>query len=155
MSLFKEFREFALKGNVIDLAVGVIIGGAFGKVVSSLVSDIIMPLVGVLTGGISFKDMKYVIKAAAGETPEVAVNYGVFIDTIVNLLIVAASIFFVIKVMNKVRKLAEEKLLKSEADAKATEDVAAAEAAKKAEEEANAEQKLLEEIRDILKAQAK
>ncbi|RIY32401.1 large-conductance mechanosensitive channel [Psittacicella hinzii] len=144
MGLFKEFREFALKGNVIDLAVGVVIGGAFGKVVSSLVSDIIMPLVGLLTGGISFKDMKWQV------TDGVAITYGNFIDTIVNLIIIAAAIFFVIKAMNKIRTLAENALKKQE-EVKAEEEKAEAEA------EANkltADQQLLTEIRDLLKARA-
>ncbi|MFC6276494.1 large-conductance mechanosensitive channel protein MscL [Psittacicella hinzii] len=149
MGLFKEFKEFALKGNVIDLAVGVIIGGAFGKVVSSLVSDIIMPIVGLLTGGVSFTDMKVVLKAAEGETPAVTLNYGAFIDTIVNLFIIAASIFFVIKAMNKVRQIAESKLIKQQEEAKEAEEKA--EEAKAAEP--TAEEKLLTEIRDLLKSQ--
>lgn len=86
--MLKEFKEFALKGNVIDLAVGVIIGGAFGKIVSSLVNDILMPVIGVILGGVSFIDLKYVITPASGDIAEVAILYGSFIQAIIDFLII-------------------------------------------------------------------
>jgi len=82
--MLKEFKEFALKGNVVDLAVGVIIGGAFGKIVTSLVNDIIMPIIGILLNGVNFTDLKYVIKPASGDIPESAILYGSFIQNIVD-----------------------------------------------------------------------
>lgn len=105
----KEFKEFAMKGNVIDMAVGVIIGGAFGKIVTSLVNDIIMPGVGVLTGGLDFSENKWVIKEAVknGEeviTPEVAITWGAFVQTIIDFLIVAICIFVAIKMVNKLKR---------------------------------------------------
>lgn len=110
MSMLKEFKEFALKGNVMDMAVGIIIGGAFGKIVTSLVSDILMPIIGLVMGGIDFKSMKYVfspeVKDAAGvvTTPESALNYGMFMQNIVDFLIIAFCIFMIIRAMNKLRK---------------------------------------------------
>lgn len=108
-NLLKEFKEFAMKGNVVDMAVGVIIGAAFGKIVTSLVNDIIMPVVGVLTGGVNFSDYKFVIKQAVMNgsevvTPEVAVTWGAFVQTIVDFLIVAFCIFIAIKFMNKLKR---------------------------------------------------
>lgn len=105
----QEFKEFAMRGNVVDLAVGVIIGGAFGKIVSSMVSDILMPPIGYLMGGVKFSDLKIVMKEAVmeGEAVKdaaVTINYGVFIDTIIQFLIVAFCIFMVIKGMNKMKK---------------------------------------------------
>lgn len=115
MSIFKEFKDFAMRGNVIDMAVGVIIGAAFGKIITSLVDDIIMPLIGVATGGINFTDYKWVIQQGVmqGEeviTPEVSVNWGTWVQTVVNFLIVAFCIFIAIKAMNKLQrqKAAEE-----------------------------------------------
>ena len=113
MSLIKEFKDFAMRGNVVDMAVGVIIGAAFGKIVSSLVNDIIMPLVGVVTGGMDFTDLKWVIQKGIteGETviqPEVTMNYGAWIQTVVDFLIVAFCIFVMIKFMNQLRKKKEE-----------------------------------------------
>ncbi len=107
--ILSEFKEFAMKGNVVDMAVGVIIGGAFGKIVSSLVNDVIMPVVGIATGGLDFKEHKLILKAAVmnGEevvTPEVAMTYGVFIQNIVDFLIVAFCIFMAIKFMNRFQK---------------------------------------------------
>lgn len=102
--MLKEFKEFALKGNVLDLAVGVIIGGAFGKIVSSLVNDIIMPLIGVLIGGINFTDLKYVITPASGDVAEVAVLYGSFIQSVVDFLIISFSIFIFIKFLTLRKK---------------------------------------------------
>ena len=136
-----------MRGNVIDMAVGVVIGAAFGKIVSSLVNDIIMPLVGVVTGGMNFTDFKWVIQKAVTDgqeiiTPEVSLNWGTWVQTIVNFLIVAFSIFVAIKFMNRLRK---RKDLEDEAEA-ATAD-AAGEAPTK-------DQELLTEIRDLLKQQA-
>ncbi|MDD4169954.1 MAG: large-conductance mechanosensitive channel protein MscL [Desulfotomaculaceae bacterium] len=102
--MLKEFKEFALKGNVIDLAVGVIIGGAFGKIVSSLVNDIFMPAIGVLLGGINFANLKYIIKPAGGDVAEVAILYGSFIQSIVDFLIIALSIFLFIKLISSWKK---------------------------------------------------
>lgn len=102
--MLKEFKEFALKGNVIDLAVAVIIGGAFGKIVSSLVNDVIMPTIGKLLGGISFIDLKYVITPASGDIAEVAILYGSFIQSIVDFLIIAFSIFLFIKLLSSRKK---------------------------------------------------
>ena len=99
--MLKEFKEFALKGNVIDLAVGVVIGGAFGKIVTSLVNDIIMPLLSLIIGGISFSDMKYVITPAIGDTAEVAILYGNFIQTTIDFVIIAFSIFLCIKLISR------------------------------------------------------
>ncbi|MBD5333117.1 MAG: large-conductance mechanosensitive channel protein MscL, partial [Bacteroides sp.] len=111
MSIFKEFKEFAMKGNVIDMAVGVIIGAAFGKIVSSLVDDIIMPLIGVATGGMNFTDYKWVIQKAVIDgatqevlTPEVTVNWGTWVQTIVDFIIVAFCIFIAIKAINKFKR---------------------------------------------------
>ncbi len=104
MSMLKEFKEFAMRGNVIDLAVGVVIGGAFGKIVSSLVSDIIMPPIGALTGGVDFSDLVFTIKAATPTTKAVAINYGLFINNIINFGIVAFSIFMMVKVINSLKR---------------------------------------------------
>ena len=139
MSILKEFKDFAMRGNVIDMAVGVVIGAAFGKIVSSLVDDLIMPLVGVATGGMNFTDYKWVIQKAVMDgteiiKPEVTLNWGTWIQTIVNFLIVAFCIFLAIKVMNRFRKQEEE---------------AAAAPAEPTQEEV-----LLTEIRDLLKKQA-
>ncbi|MCI6987988.1 MAG: large-conductance mechanosensitive channel protein MscL [Campylobacter sp.] len=104
MSFIKEFKEFAMRGNVIDMAVGVVIGGAFGKIVSSLVSDVIMPIVGVLTGGVNFTDFKFTLKEAGGGVEAVTVNYGNFIQVTVDFLIIAFCIFVVIKLINKLKR---------------------------------------------------
>lgn len=109
MGMISEFKAFAMKGNVVDMAVGVIIGGAFGKIVGSMVSDVMMPVIGVVTGGVSFADKKLVMKAAVldGATvvrPEVAMNYGTFIDAIINFVIIAFCLFMVIKAMNAAKK---------------------------------------------------
>lgn len=135
MGFIKEFKEFALKGNVMDMAVGVIIGGAFGKIVSSLVDNILMPLVGVVTGNIDFT--KLVFKFGEGDL-SATLSYGQFIQNVVDFLIVAFCIFLIIKAMNKLTmKKAEEP------------------AAPAPEPEPSAEEKLLTEIRDLLKNQAK
>lgn len=110
MSFIKEFKTFAMRGNVIDMAIGIIIGGAFGKIVSSLVSDIIMPPVGLLIGGVKFEQLKVILKqahtdAATGQVTEaVSLNYGNFIDTALDFLIVAFSIFLFVKLINKLKK---------------------------------------------------
>ena len=123
MGFLKEFKEFAMKGNVMDMAVGVVIGGAFGKIVSSLVDDVIMPLVGAITGGTDF----HTLSAKVGD---VTLNYGNFIQNVVDFLIIACSIFLVIKAINKLNRKKEE------APAPA---------------EPSNEEKLLGEIRDLLK----
>ena len=105
--MLKEFKEFALKGNVIDLAVAVIIGGAFGKIVSSLVNDVLMPAIGIILGGVSFADLKYVITPAIGDIPESAILYGSFIQSIVDFLIIAFSIFLFVKLLNSRKKKVE------------------------------------------------
>ncbi|MDE7412073.1 MAG: large-conductance mechanosensitive channel protein MscL [Paramuribaculum sp.] len=146
MSFIKDFKEFAMKGNIIDMAVGVIIGGAFGKIVSSLVNDIIMPCMTVITGSDGFKNMKYVIvegKEAVAEgqaaVEEVAVNYGMFIQNIVDFLIIALSIFVALRVIVKFKRKEKE----AEAEAAA------------APAEPTKEEVLLTEIRDILAKEAK
>ena len=105
----KEFKDFATKGNVIDMAVGIIIGGAFKAIVTSLVNDVIMPLVGMALGGVSFVDLKIVITEAVGETPEVAIRYGAFIQSFIDFLIIALVIFVMIKGFTKMKKKEEEK----------------------------------------------
>ena len=127
MSFIKEFREFAMRGNVVDMAVGVIIGGAFGKIVSSLVADVFMPVLGILTGGIDFKDLKLTLTEATGDIPAVTLNYGVFIQNVFDFIIIAFAIFMMIKALNKLKKPVE------------------------AVKEPSAEEKLLTEIRDLLK----
>jgi len=131
--MLKDFKEFALKGNVIDLAVGVIIGGAFGKIVTSLVNDLIMPVFGFLMSGMDFKDMKYVMSPAVGDKPESAILYGNFIQNVVDFVIIAFSIFIVIRIITKSRKKQETNPAPGEPP-KPT------------------EQELLTEIRDLLKS---
>jgi len=104
MGMLKEFKEFAMKGNVVDMAVGIIIGAAFGKIVSSLVGDVVMPPIGVLLGNVDFSNLALTIKEASGDSPAVAVKYGVFINTVIDFLIVAFAIFMVIKLMNRLKK---------------------------------------------------
>ena len=113
MGLIKEFKEFAMRGNVLDMAVGIVIGGAFGKIVSSFVEDILMPPIGVLLGGVNFTDLKIVFKQAVmdGEnvvTPEVALRYGNFIQVIFDFLIIAFAIFMLLKAVNKFNKKKED-----------------------------------------------
>ena len=113
MGLIKEFKEFAMRGNVLDMAVGIVIGGEFGKIVSSFVEDILMPPIGVLLGGVNFSDLKIVFKQAVmdGEnvvTPEVALRYGNFIQVIFDFLIIAFAIFMLLKAVNKFNKKKEE-----------------------------------------------
>ncbi len=133
MSLVSEFKEFALRGNVVDLAVGIVIGAAFGKIVSSLVDGVIMPLVGLLIGGINFSDLAITLVEAQGETAAVQLKYGAFIQTVVDFTLIAFAIFIVIKLMNRLKR-------KQEAAAPA------------APPEPSAEVTLLTEIRDALRA---
>ncbi|HOJ17242.1 MAG: large-conductance mechanosensitive channel protein MscL [Ignavibacteriales bacterium] len=108
MKLLSEFKSFAMKGNVIDLAVGVIIGGAFGKIVSSFVSDVIMPPIGMLMGGLDFKDLAVVLKEAVGDAPPVLLKYGLFINALVDFIIIAFAIFMAVKGINSMKKKEEE-----------------------------------------------
>ena len=157
MGFWADFKTFATKGNVVDMAVGVVVGGAFGKIVTSLVNDIIMPPIGVLTGGANFTDMKAVLKEAVMDGEEVVkeavtINYGNFIQEIVNFLIIALSIFCVVRIIAKSKEKMEAKKKAEEAAAKKA---AEEEAAKKAAEEAAlhpSTEALLAEIRDLLKA---
>lgn len=134
-SLLAEFKAFAVKGNVIDLAVAVVIGGAFGKIVSSFVSDIIMPLVGILTSGVDFSKQVIILREAMDGKPAVTLGYGSFVQTIFDFVIIAFSIFLAIKAVNRLKSRSEEEK-KEEAPAPAKSD----------------EVKLLEEIRDLLKS---
>ncbi|HNX56862.1 MAG TPA: large-conductance mechanosensitive channel protein MscL [Prolixibacteraceae bacterium] len=139
MSFISEFKAFAMRGNVVDMAVGIIIGGAFGKIVSSIVADIIMPPVGLLLGGVKFTDLKFELKpavldaAGAVKTAAVSINYGNFLQTTVDFLIIAFAIFMMIKAMNSMKR-------KQEAPVEAP-----------APPEPTKEEVLLAEIRDILK----
>lgn len=108
MSLINEFKAFAVRGNVMDMAVGIIIGAAFGKVVSSFVKDIVMPPLGVLIGGVDFGDLALTLKEASGETPAVTVNYGLFVQNCVDFLIVALAIFIAVKIMNELKRKEEQ-----------------------------------------------
>ena len=101
MSIVKEFKEFALRGNMVDLAVGIVIGGAFGGVVKSLVDDVMMPPLGILIGGVDFKDLAVTLRAATAEAPAVMLRYGAFINTLINFTIMAFAVFVVIKMMNR------------------------------------------------------
>ena len=129
--MLQEFRKFISRGNVIDLAVAVIIGGAFGRIVSSLVDDVLMPVLGVIAGGINLTALKVVIKEAQGETAELALHYGMFLQAIIDFLIVAFAIFMIIKFINSLKKKEDEKPEAPPAPSK--------------------EVVLLEEIRDILR----
>ena len=127
----EEFKAFAMRGNVLDMAVGVVIGGAFGKITTSLVNDIIMPLISMLTGGIDFSSWKWVLKAAEGDAAEVAVNFGSFVAVVLDFIIIAFAVFCMVKAINKFHKKKKE--------------------APAAPPEPSAEEKLLTEIRDLLK----
>jgi len=109
MGMVKEFKEFAVKGNMIDMAVGIIIGGAFGKIVSSLVSDVLMPPLGLLMGGVNFADKVVTLKAAIGDAPAVQLKYGVFINTAIDFIIVAFAVFMMVKAINKLKRKEEAK----------------------------------------------
>lgn len=129
-SMLKEFREFAFKGNVIDLAVGVVIGSAFGKIVDSLVKDVLMPPIGILTGGVDFSNKVVVLKSATETSEAITLNYGLFINALVSFLIVAFAIFMVIRALNRFKKQKE---------------------ATPAQVTPSKEVELLTEIRDVLK----
>ena len=104
MSMVKEFQEFAVKGNVVDMAVGIIVGAAFGKIVSSLVNDVLMPPIGLILGGVNFTDLAVTLQAAKGDLAAVTLNYGKFIQAIVDFVIVAFSIFLLVKGINSLRR---------------------------------------------------
>jgi large conductance mechanosensitive channel len=108
MGMVKEFKEFAMKGNMMDMAVGIIIGAAFGKIVSSVVADVLMPPLGLLLGGVNFAALKLTLKEAVGQTAAVTLNYGAFLQTVVDFVIVAFAIFLMIKGINSLRKKQEE-----------------------------------------------
>jgi large conductance mechanosensitive channel len=129
MSILKEFKEFAVKGNAVDMAVGIIIGAAFGKIIASLVADVVMPPIGVLVGGVNFTKLAITLKEAVGDVPAVTLNYGNFIQSVVDFTIIAFAIFMAVKLINKLKK--------QEAAAPA---------------EPTKEELLLTEIRDLLKA---
>jgi len=110
--MLQEFKKFAMKGNVVDLAVGVVIGSAFGKIVSSFVSDIIMPPIGLLTGGVDFSNLVITLKKASDNIPAVTINYGLFINSVIDFLIIAFSIFVAIKQLEKLKKKEEKEVTK-------------------------------------------
>ena len=152
--MFKEFKDFISRGNVVDMAVGVIIGGAFGKIVSSLVSEVFTPLISFLTGGVNFSNAKLVLRAAettvdeAGElvelVPALTMNYGMFIQNIIDFLIIAVCVFIFVKAIEKLRKTAENLSKKDEPEVQPEPEVPA-------EPEPSKEEILLAEIRDLLK----
>ena len=109
MGMVKEFKEFAIRGNVVDMAIGIVIGAAFGKIVSAFVANVLMPPIGVLLGGVDFASLMIVLKEATTETEAVAISYGVFFNTVIDFIIIAFAIFLVIKGMNKMKKKEEEK----------------------------------------------
>ncbi len=131
MGMMSEFKSFAMRGNVIDMAVGIVIGGAFGKIVSSFVNDVLMPPVGMLIGGVDFSELSIVLKAATDEAEAVSMKYGAFIQTVLDFAIIAFAIFMVVKAMNSMKKKEEE--------------------APKEPPKPSAEVELLTEIRDSLK----
>jgi len=104
MSMIQEFKTFAMRGNVLDMAVGIVIGGAFGKIVSSLVQDVIMPPIGMLLGGVDFSTLAIILKDAVGEIPAVSISYGLFVNTIIDFLIIAFVIFLMIRAINKLKR---------------------------------------------------
>jgi len=131
MSMMTEFKKFAMRGNVVDMAVGIVIGGAFGKIVSSFVNDVLMPPIGILLGGMDFGDLAITLKAATGDAAAVTLKYGAFIQTVLDFIIIAFAIFMVVKAMNSLKKKEE--------------------AAPAAPPKPSAEVELLTEIRDALK----
>ncbi|MBN1294431.1 MAG: large-conductance mechanosensitive channel protein MscL [Candidatus Latescibacteria bacterium] len=133
MGMIKEFKEFAIKGNVIDMAVGIIIGAAFGKIVSSLVADVVMPPIGAILGGVDFSGLALTVKAAAGDMPAVVISYGKFIQTLIDFTIIAFAIFMMVKSINSLKR--KEEALPTPPPAPTKEEM------------------LLTEIRDLLKAQ--
>ncbi len=133
MNILNEFKAFAVKGNVVDMAVGIIIGAAFGKIVSSFVGDVVMPPIGLLIGGVDFSDLAITLKAAEGDLPAVVLSYGKFIQTVLDFVIVAFAIFMGVKVINRLKR--EEAVAPTVPPAPSPEEV------------------LLTEIRDLLKQQ--
>ena len=109
MGMVKEFKTFAMRGNVIDMAVGIVIGAAFGKIIASFVKDVIMPPIGIMLGGVDFNELKYIIQEATESAEAVAINYGIFFNTIIEFIIIAFAIFMVVKAMNNAKKKEEEK----------------------------------------------
>lgn len=105
--MLQEFKAFAMRGNVVDMAVGIVIGGAFGKIVSSFVSDVLMPPIGLLMGGADFSNLALVLKQASGDVAAVTINYGTFINTVIDFIIIAFAIFMVVKAMNNMKKKEE------------------------------------------------
>lgn len=130
MGMLQEFKEFAVKGNAVDMAVGIIVGAAFGKIISSLVADVVMPPIGVLIGGVDFTKLAFTLKEAAGDAPAVTLNYGNFIQALVDFTIIAFVIFMAVKLINSLKK---------------------EEPAPTASPEPSREELLLTEIRDLLK----
>ncbi|MEM8498612.1 MAG: large-conductance mechanosensitive channel protein MscL [Pseudomonadota bacterium] len=133
MSMMSEFKDFAMRGNVVDMAVGIVIGAAFGKIVSSFVADVVMPPIGLMVGGVDFSQLSLTLQEAAGDAEAVAINYGVFLQNVFDFVIVAFAIFMVIKGMNSMKKEEEE--------------------APEAPPEPSKEEVLLTEIRDLLSRQ--
>ena len=131
MGMMKEFKDFAVKGNVVDMAVGIIIGAAFGKIVSSFVGDVIMPPIGVLLGGVDFSNLAFTVKEAVGAAPAVVIGYGKFVQTLIDFTIIAFAIFMAVKAINSLKKKEE--------------------AAPAAPPAPSKEEALLTEIRDLLK----
>jgi large conductance mechanosensitive channel len=131
MGMLSEFKDFAVRGNVVDMAVGIVIGGAFGKIVTSFTNDVLMPPVGLFAGGVDFSDLALTLKEQAGEVAAVTMNYGVFINTLLDFLIIAFAIFLVVKALNSAKKQEEE--------------------APPAPPEPSKEEALLTEIRDALR----
>jgi len=132
MGMVSEFRDFAMRGNVVDMAVGIVIGGAFGKIVSSFVADVLMPPIGLLLGNVDFSDLAITLRAASGDTAAVLLKYGTFINTVIDFVIIAFAIFLVVKGMNSLKKKEE--------------------AAPPAPPAPSKEEVLLTEIRDALRA---
>jgi large conductance mechanosensitive channel len=131
MGIYKEFREFAMRGNMIDMAIGIIIGAAFGKIVSSMVNDIMMPPIGIILGGVDFKDFSMVLKPAVGSAPAVILKYGTFINNMIDFLIVAFVVFMMIRTINSMKRKEDQKPA--------------------APPKPSGQEKLLTEIRDLLK----
>lgn len=132
MGMMSEFKDFAMRGNVVDMAVGIVIGGAFGKIVSSFVADVLMPPIGLAMGGVDFSNLSLKLQEAAGDVPEVLLNYGSFIQTVVDFIIIAFAIFMVVKAMNSLKQEEEPE--------------------PEAVPEPSKEELLLTEIRDALRA---
>ena len=130
MAMMKEFRDFAMRGNVVDMAVGIVIGAAFGKIVSSFVNDVLMPPIGLALGGTDFSNLVITLKEASGDIAAVTMNYGSFLQTVIDFIIIAFAIFMVVKAMNRMKKKEEAKPA--------------------APPQPSAEEKLLAEIRDLL-----